>query len=52
MLKRSGCYIIRQGINHTIWFSPLTNSQFAVPRHKGEIKTGTANNILKGAGVK
>ncbi|MCD7746594.1 MAG: type II toxin-antitoxin system HicA family toxin [Lachnospiraceae bacterium] len=52
MLKRNGCTIVRQGTNHTIWFSPITNSQFAVPRHKGEIKTGTTSNILKCAGLK
>ncbi|MCC8101152.1 MAG: type II toxin-antitoxin system HicA family toxin [Clostridiales bacterium] len=52
LLKKGGCYIVRQGSNHTIWFSPVTNIQFAVPRHRGEIKTGTANNILKDAGIK
>ncbi|MCC8067483.1 MAG: type II toxin-antitoxin system HicA family toxin [Clostridiales bacterium] len=52
LLKKAGCYVIRQGTNHTIWFSPVTGKQFAVPRHKGEIKTGTVNSILKDAGIK
>ena len=23
-LREAGCYIVRQGSNHPIWFSPLT----------------------------
>lgn len=30
----------------------ITGKQFAVPRHKAEIPTGTANKILKDAGLK
>ncbi|MCD8013110.1 MAG: type II toxin-antitoxin system HicA family toxin [Lachnospiraceae bacterium] len=51
ILKKNGCHIIRHGSNHDIWFCPKTNLQFAVPRHKGEIKFGTARNILKNAGT-
>ena len=29
-----------------------TGKQFAVPRHKAEIPTGTLNNILKDVGLK
>ncbi|MGN0429223.1 MAG: type II toxin-antitoxin system HicA family toxin [Acetatifactor sp.] len=50
-LKKKGCTLIRHGSNHDIWFSPITNKQFAVPRHKDEIKTGTAKAILKEAGI-
>lgn len=50
-LKINNCSLLRHGKNHDIWFSPITNKQFSVPRHKGEIKTGTANNILKDAGI-
>lgn len=51
LLKKKNCYLIRHGSNHDIWFSPITNKQFAVPRHKAEIKTGTLKNILKEAGI-
>jgi len=51
ILKKNGCYLIRHGSNHDIWFSPITNKQFAVPRHKDEIKTGTLKSILKEAGI-
>ena len=50
-LKKKGCTLIRHGSNRDIWFSPITNKQFAVPRHKDEIKTGTAKAILKEAGI-
>lgn len=43
---------IREGTNHEIWYSEITGKTFAVPRHKKEIATGTANNILKDAGLK
>lgn len=51
LLKKNGCYLLRHGSNHDIWLSPTTNKQFAVPRHKDEIKTGTAKSILKDAGI-
>lgn len=52
-LSGAGCYIIREGTNHEVWYSPITKKKFTVPRHKGqEIRTGTANNILKSAGLK
>lgn len=53
LLKKAGCYIIRNGRNHDIWYSPATGVQFEVPRHKSkELATGTADSILKDAGLK
>lgn len=53
LLKDAGCYKIRNGANHDVWFSPQTNRQFTVPRHGAkEVKTGTAQNIIKVAGIK
>ncbi|MBQ8824464.1 MAG: type II toxin-antitoxin system HicA family toxin [Ruminococcus sp.] len=53
ILKKGGCYILRHGANHDIWYSPKTKKQFPVDRHDSkEIKTGTANGILKDAGLK
>ena len=52
-LKEAGCYIIRQGGNHPIWFSPITNLEFPTSRHESqEVKMGTLNSILKRAGLK
>ncbi len=50
-LKKAGCTLIRHGSNHDIWYSTVTEKQFAVPRHKKEIKTGTATAILRDAGI-
>lgn len=52
LLKKSNCELLRNGSRHDIWYSPATNKQFAVPRHKAEIPSGTLNNILKDAGLK
>lgn len=52
ILKSANCYKKRDGTNHEIWYSENTGKQFSVPRHKKEIKIGTANKILKDAGLK
>lgn len=52
MLKKGKCELVRSGSRHDIWYSSVTGKQFAVPRHKAEIPTGTLNNILKDAGLK
>lgn len=51
ILKKNGCYLIRHGKNHDIWFSPATTRQFPVPRHKDEVKIGTLKSILEDAGI-
>ena len=51
-IKKAGCYKVREGANHEIWYSPITRKNFTVPRHYShEVKAGTANSILKDAGV-
>lgn len=53
MLKKAGCKMVEHGAEHDKWFSPITNKYFRVWRHPHkEIPTGTANNILKDAGLK
>lgn len=53
LIKKTGCYKVREGANHEIWYSPITGKTFTVPRHYShEIKTKTANSILEDAGVK
>lgn len=52
-IKKAGCRKIREGSSHEIWENPETGMTFTVPRHNGqEIPTGTANSILKMAGLK
>jgi predicted RNA binding protein YcfA (HicA-like mRNA interferase family) len=51
LLRLHGCQFLRPGKgDHEIWFSPITNRKFTVPRRlKGE---ETLRNILKSAGVR
>ena len=51
LLKKNGCSLIRHGSNHDIWYSSVTEKHFAVPRHKKEIKSGTAAAILRDSGI-
>ena len=45
-LKEAGCYPLREGGNHPIWFSPLTGNKFPTSRHESqEVKAGTLNSI-------
>ena len=52
-LKKAGCYITDHGKKHDEWFSPITRKVFRLPRHPSqELATGTAENIMKDAGLK
>ena len=50
-LKEFGCTLKRHGAKHDIWYNPNTGEELQVPRHKGEVKTGTAKEILKKANI-
>ena len=50
VLREAGFEKIRQGGSHEIWGNSKIN--FPIPRHKGEIPKGTAEKILKQAGLK
>ena len=53
VLRKAGCWIDHEGKKHTMWYSPITEEYFPVPRHQGqEVRAGTLNNILKAAGLK
>ena len=53
LLKKSKCYLTEHGKEHDEWYSPITDKKFRIPRHQSkEIATGTANRILKDAGLK
>ena len=52
-LRKLRCSIVRQGANHTIWYSPVTGRNFPVSRHKTEaIPAGTLKAIKQDAGLK
>lgn len=52
-LKAAGCCFVRNGTNHPIWYSPLTNRYFPLSHHgKQEAKPGTLKSIETASGVK
>lgn len=52
LLKQNGWYI-KEGSKHHLATNPeKTGIKIPIPRHKGDIPTGTLNNILKAAGLK
>ena len=52
-LKEAGCYIVRDGSRHDMWYSPITGKKFPVGRLKTqEVPPGTLNSILRDSGMK
>ena len=49
-LRRSGCYLKREGRGHSLWCNPTTGAVEAVPRHT-EIPNGLARKICRGLSV-
>lgn len=49
-LRRSGCYLKREGGSHSLWIAPRTGVVEAIPRH-AEIKEPLARRILKRMGA-
>ena len=48
-LKDRGCKHLREGKKHEVWVGP-NGGQFEVPRHAGDMATGTMRGIIKQAG--
>jgi len=49
-LQDAGCHLVRFGRgSHEVWYSPISERQFAVPTNI--VKRHTANGILKQAGL-
>ncbi|MBO4557214.1 MAG: type II toxin-antitoxin system HicA family toxin [Bacteroidales bacterium] len=52
LLKSHGCYELSAGKEHDVWYSPITDAKFRVPRHQSrEVPQGTLSSILKQAGI-
>lgn len=52
LLGAAGCYVVRKGGNHNIWYSPITGKKFPVARHGSkEVPNGTERSIKKLAGI-
>jgi len=46
ILRRYGCYLKREGANHSLWISPINGATEAIPRHV-EIPEMLAKKIIK-----
>lgn len=52
-LKQSKCRKVAERTKHEMWYSPITEKYFYVPRHDSqEVDAGTLHKILKQAGLK
>lgn len=53
LLRKAGCRQVDEGSNHEIWYSPITEMTFTVPRHQSQdVKKGLCEGIKKQAGLK
>jgi len=49
-LEKHGCYLLREGSGHSLFFNPLNNAISTVPRHS-EAKKFTSQKICKDLGI-
>ena len=49
-LNEHGCYLLREGGNHSVFMNPNTNDMTAVPRHT-ELGNTLAGEICKQLGI-
>lgn len=51
-LRKHGCFCLREGANHELWYSPITGKTFAVGRHnQKEVASGTLKSIRMDSGL-
>jgi predicted RNA binding protein YcfA (HicA-like mRNA interferase family) len=51
LLRRSGCYLKREGSAHSLWCNPQTGHTEAIPRHT-EISNKLVIKICKSLSIK
>ncbi len=52
LLKKNGIQFLAHGANHDKYINTKTGDIIIVPRHSKEIPKGTAEKIIKDAGIK
>ena len=52
LIEQNGWYFVRQTGSHSHYKHPVKQGLVTVPVHNRDIKKGTANSILKQAGLK
>lgn len=51
IFSKNGIELVQHGKRHDIYYSPITEKSFPVPRHAKEIAVGTLKSIMKDAGL-
>ncbi len=51
LFNKNNIKLVQHGKRHDIYYSPITDKKFPVPRHTKEIAVGTLKNIKKDAGI-
>ncbi|MCR5328170.1 MAG: type II toxin-antitoxin system HicA family toxin [Saccharofermentans sp.] len=52
LLKKNGCYFVKELGGHEEWYSPITKKSFPIPRHNAkELGSGIEKAIRKQAGI-
>ncbi len=49
-LTKNGCYLLREGGKHSVFYNPISRKISTVPRHP-EVKQFTAEKICKDLGI-
>lgn len=48
LLRKAGCFILRHGAQHDIWFSPIAGKAVPVPRHGNkEVPKGLLQSLKR-----
>lgn len=51
-LTAAGCYVVRKGANHLIWYSPITDKKFPLGHHGAkEVPGSTVRSVRKASGL-
>lgn len=51
LFSKNNIRFLQHGKRHDIYYSPITEKKFPVPRHTKEIAAGTLKSIRKDAGL-
>ncbi len=49
-LKKLGCFLLREGSNHSVFYNPIYNKTSTIPRHK-EIDDKLVKKICRDLGI-
>ena len=52
ILKEDGWYVVKQVGSHRQYKHPVKSGKVTIPIHSGDLDKGTANSVLKQAGLK